>query len=168
MFPDLPPVEKGSDLRYQEECTTRENPIIIGAKRIKVSGVEYPFVAVSDHWRPALLHDSHLVWIHHYKAIKGLRPSVFKVYYATVKVPYNRLPWTVDNQSDGIDYGKLEEAIQAALRIAEVKQAAASLGKIGGLVKSEKKAEKSRENGIKGGRKRSFSALDMEEKGETK
>lgn len=149
-------------MRYQEELTTRENPLCIGTKHIKIKGVEYPFIAVSDHWRPALLHESRMVWISHYRAVKGLRPGIFKVYYATVRVPFNRLPWTVDNESHG-EFTDLVEAIEAAMRIAEVKMAAASLGKLGGLVKSEKKAMGSRENGKMGGRRKQFSALDMEE-----
>lgn len=101
-----------------------------------------------------------MVWIHHYRAIKGLRPSVFKVYYATVKVPYNRLPWTVDNKSDDIEYITLEEAIQVAIELAEkrktlaqaLSQAAANLGKMGGMVISEDKSLAARENGKRGGR----------------
>lgn len=156
-------------MRYQEESTTRENPIRIGTKRIKINGIEYPFVAVSDSGVPALLHENRLVWIRHYRAIEGLRSRVFKGYYATGKVPYNRLPWTTDNQNYG-EYGTLIEAVNAALLIAQEKeielersQAASLLGRQGGLVKSEVKAKKSRENGIKGGRKKSFSALEMEE-----
>lgn len=155
------------DLRYQEESTTRENPLRVGTKRIKINGVEYPFIAVSDHWRPALLHDNRMVWIHHYRAVEGLRRGIFKVYYATVKVPYNRLPWTMDNQviNTGGRYndGKFEtliEALNVALLIAQEKEvelersnAASLLGRRGGLVKSERKAEKVRENGKKGGRK---------------
>lgn len=154
-------------MRYQEELTTRENPLCIGTKHIKIKGVEYPFIAVSDHWRPALLHESRMVWVHHYRAVKGLRPGIFRVYYAKVKVPYNRLPWTVDNESHG-EFTDLVEAIEAAMRIAEVKMAAASLGKMGGMARSEKKAIGSRENGKMGGRRKQFSALDMEDSTQTK
>lgn len=156
-------------LRYPEESTSRDNPLRIGTKRIKINGIEFPFVAVSDSWVPALLHENRLVWIRHYRAIEGLRSRTFKVYYATGKVPYNRLPWTIDNQCDSQEYGTLIEAVNAALLIAHEKEvesqrsnAASLLGRQGGLAKSVVKSRKSKENGIKGGRKRSFSALDME------
>jgi len=142
-------------MRYPGEGQTLQ----IGTKNIKLKGVEYPFIAVSDHWRPALLHNSRLVWIHHYRAIKGLRPAVFKVYYATANVPYNRLPWTVDNESDGNEYTTLEEAINVAMSIAERKLAAVMLGRIGGLATTVKKSAAARENGKLGGRKTKFSLL---------
>lgn len=157
-------LEEEKSLRYQEESTTRENPLRIGTKRIKISGVEYPFIAVSDHWRPALLHESRLVWISLYKEVKGLREKYFRVYYVTEKVPYNRLPWTVNNKSDWVEYKTLIEAVNVALLIAQEKEAevqrsnaASLLGRKGGLVKSEVKAEKVRENGKKGGRPKSTS-----------
>jgi len=142
-------------MRYPGEGQT----LRIGTKNIKLKGVEYPFIAVSDHWRPALMHVSRLVWIHHYRAIKRLRPAVFKVYYATTNVPYNRLPWTVDNESDGLEYTSLEEAINAAMSLVERKLAAATLGKRGGETITEKKSAAARENGKLGGRKPKFSLL---------
>lgn len=166
-----------AQMRYQEESTTRENPLRVGTKRIRINGVEYPFIGVSDHWRPALLHENRLVWIHHYRTIKGLRRGFFQVFHAVGKVPFNRLPWTLDNRviktggryNDG-QFETIIEAVNTALLIAQEKEAenqrsnaASLLGRRGGLVRSEKKAEKSRANGIKGGRKRAFSALDIGE-----
>lgn len=158
-----------AQMRYSEESTTRENPLRVGTKRIKVNGVEYPFIAVSDHWRPALLHENRLVWIHYYRAIEGLRRGIFKVYYATVKVPYNRLPWTIDNacfgsEENGREFRTLKEAIDVAMILAEdrgrmieiaSKSSVAEAGRKGGLVKSEKKAKQVKENGAKGGRPKS-------------
>jgi len=153
-----------AQLRYPEESATRENPLRVGTKRIKIKGVEYPFIAVSDHWRNSLLHENRLVWIHHYRGIQGLRPSVYKVYYATKQVPYNRLPWTVDNtcsgnEPDGAEFSLLEKAIECAMIIAESRGelaniAASELGYRGGIVRSERKSKAAQENGRRGGRKR--------------
>lgn len=158
--PYVSPQKEENTLRYPHEGTA----IRIGTKRIKISGVEHPFIAVSDHWRPAIMHENRLVWIYHYRKIEGLRRAVFKVFYATAKVPYNRLPWTVDNRSFGNkEYLSLKDAIEDALAVAENREwvekmesevAARQLGQKGGSVRSERKTLSSKENGKRGGRPR--------------
>jgi hypothetical protein len=153
-------------MRYPEE-SKKENPLRVGTKHIRVKGVEYPFFAVWDHWRPALIHDSGLAWIQYQR-----EDRVYHIFYATARVPYNRLPWTVDNarlceisseDCRRTEFDSLEKAIDVTMMIADIlneividkgRITASELGYRGGIVRSERKSKAAQENGRKGGRKR--------------
>lgn len=153
-------------MRYPEE-SRKENPLRVGTKHIRIRGVECPFIAVWDHWKPALIHDSGLAWIQYQK-----ETGVYHVFYATARVPYNRLPWTVDNNrlceisSEGcrqVEFNSLNEAIKVTMMIVDIlneividkgRITASELGYRGGIVRSERKSKAAQENGVKGGRKR--------------